>query len=224
MNSRKKFEWRREIKRYKRDIDNDFHLSGRFSMKLDEWLISDEEKKKLADWLKEQPTLLLAHADDGVIWGKVANSELITSQNILPALSPELRAATLQQCRLFNHCGEWLIWRDGSVFHARLVLDKEVKQDVVGIEAFDETQMLWGTYHDNTLSHEGFTVVYEGQGLRHAVPVEASEGCFGTEIDEHKRFRPLRLTVRHYVEEDANGFARVTLSRLVKLWIDCWRK
>jgi CRISPR-associated protein (TIGR03984 family) len=216
--SEEKFQWQREFKHYHHHINSSFQLSGQFSAKLDDWLASDEDRQKLAAWLNEQPTILLAHADDGVIWGKVANGSLIISHSVLPDLLPELRAETLQQCRLFNPRGEWLIWRDGASFGTRLITDEEVEE---GIEAFDEHQMLWGTYRDDKHSRDGFTVVYEGQGLLHAPPIDVPKECFGTEPDERKLHRPLRLTVRHYLEDDSDGFARITVSRLVKLWIDC---
>ncbi len=55
---------------------------------------------------------LLAHAEDGVIWGRLDGEELITSHTIAPKYSPPLRAVTLQTVRLFAPVGELLVWRD----------------------------------------------------------------------------------------------------------------
>lgn len=77
----------------------------------------DENFRRAPDaWLTEQAQhhglhFLLAHADDGVIWGRVDNDGLHTSHRIA-AQSPQLRAVTLQQCRLFGPAGELLVWRD----------------------------------------------------------------------------------------------------------------
>jgi CRISPR-associated protein (TIGR03984 family) len=77
------------------------------------------------------------------------------------------------------------------------------------VDAIDEGQILWGT--DVEEEKGGFTVMRDGaQGLRHAVPLSVT-GKF----DEQTR--PLRLKVRHYLEEDTNGFTRIVASRLVKV-------
>lgn len=212
---------RREIKYYRWNIARDIRLSKMFGNSFEGWFSTKVNQQKLGNWLKTRDKILLAHADDGVIWGKEENDTLVTSHTIVPEFSPKLRAETLQQCRLFNVEGELLIWRDETGFRARLIQDKEVPKQEGEVEAFDEEQMLWGTYRDAICSRDGFTVVYEGQGLHHAVPLSPNiltEECFGKEREEHKRKRPLRLTVRHYVEYDKNGFARITLSRLVKLY------
>jgi CRISPR-associated protein (TIGR03984 family) len=157
-------------------------------------------------WLHEQAaqaaqgTLLLAHADDGVIWGKVVDGTLLT----MPQNTP-LRAETLQQARLFNAQGECYVWRDGDgKFYARIITDSEGAP----IECFDEPQILWGDRAE--LVDHGFTMMSDGaQGLVHYVPIQVTKARAGK--------RPLRLTVRHYLKQDDNGFVRVAYSRLVKL-------
>lgn len=156
-------------------------------------------------WLHEQvgsaetDTLLLAHADDGVIWGKVVNGALITKPQ-------ELNSVTLQQARLFNKNAEYFVWRDGDGnFHARIITESEGK----GCEYFDEDQVLWGN-HAEKPDGDGFTKMSDGaQGLVHYVPINVTKA----ESD----WRPLRLTVRHYLNTDARGFVYVAFSRLVCL-------
>jgi CRISPR-associated protein (TIGR03984 family) len=166
-------------------------------------------------WLQDQANRhrlkwLLAHADDGVIWGKVENGQLITSDSVAPEVSPPLRIETLQQGRLFAEHAELLLWRDGdNRWHARLIQDAGEKETKTFDEAIDEPWILWGT--DPTPLANGFTLMNDGmQGLRHAVPLVV-RGKF----DEASR--PLRLWVRHYVQDDENGFTRIVASRLLDL-------
>ena len=177
--------------------------------KLDAHTINTEPFPEALDpvvWLREQAeqaeqgTLLLAHADDGVIWGKIVNGALLT----MPSNTP-LRAETLQQARLFNSAGECYVWRDGDgKFHARVIEDDKGEP----IEYFDEPQILWG---DRARSAEhGFTEMSDGaQGLVHYVPIEVTKARSGK--------RPLRLIVRHYLKIDEHGFVRVAYSRLLAL-------
>src|SRR5689334_18044010 len=71
----------------------------------------------LLAWLLEQALAyrldyLLAHADDGVIWGKVVDHHLVVSSEVAPKISPALQWETLQTARLFGQPGELLGWRD----------------------------------------------------------------------------------------------------------------
>lgn len=179
-------------------------------------VVSVQGLDNLKAWLQEQATKhgldwLLAHADDGVIWGSrdAGNGQLL----IAPELP--LRLKTLQQARLFSPAGELLLWRDGeNAFHARLIREcsEAEAKNATFTEAFDERQMLWGTDAEPHEQDTGFTVMSDGaRGLRHVAPLHV-EGSFGEER------RPLRLRVRHYLEEDdASGFVQITASRLVEL-------
>ena len=161
-----------------------------------------------ADWLVAQAQAfglryLLAHADDGVIWGRIDGDGLHTSQGIAPA-SPPLRASTLQQARLFGPAGELLLWRDDDSWRARVVTDVPGNDD----DIIDEDQILWGDTIEAT--KDGFTLLREGaQGMRHAVPI--------TVTAEQLKHHQLRLRVRHYITENEDGEATITLSRLVQL-------
>jgi CRISPR-associated protein (TIGR03984 family) len=163
-------------------------------------------------------TTLLAHADDGVIWGRVASGQLVLSGQAFPDVSPLLRASTLQQVRLFGEQAELLVWRDGDgEWLARLLRDeKDVSDDQW---CLDECQLLWGD-HEAGESVDGFTLVADGQqGLRHAVPLPARDILFGP-----PGWHPLRLKVRHYLARDEDGMLVIVQGRLVELQVEEWKE
>ncbi len=175
----------------------------------------------IKDWLQKHAVAhglqwLLAHADDGVIWGRVDNGQFVTSHdaaqndNEAETVCPSLRLTTLQQARLFSQNAELLLWRDGdNAWHARLLREAKAGETPTFASGFDEPQILWGT--DCRPLPYSFTLMTDGaQGMRHAVPLAIS----GTFKEEK---RPLRLVVRHYIGEDASGFVRIVASRLVEL-------
>lgn len=169
-----------------------------------------------ATWLVRQGkehdlTTLLAHACDGVIWGRMNGARLVVSHEVFNDVSPELRPETLQQARLFSDRAELLAWRDGEgEWQARLLRDGEGAGDRW---CFDEPQILWGDDQEGDSMH-GFTCVTDGQqGLRHVVPL--------TEIPfTGSGERPLRLGVRHYLEADEDGMLTIVHSRLTGVWAD----
>jgi len=171
------------------------------------------ETDGLRTWLVEQAkqyrlTTLLAHADEGVIWGKVENGALVTADEVFEQMGfPSLNWQTLQQARLFGLEAELLLWRVDDQWQARLV--KENEGQVVTF--YDEFQMLWGTYWKGQA--QGFTLVTDGGNRhRHAPPINAPQEMF-----PGKNQRPLRLQVRHYLAIAKDGLHRVMLSRLVNL-------
>lgn len=166
----------------------------------------------LNGWLEAQAqqhqlTYLLAHADDGVIWGHFHQGYLCTSNRVLRE-SPPLHIETLQQCRIFGQEGEILLWKADGSWKAGLVTDPDT-------ETIEEKQLLLGT-HGKIHASEGFTVLWDGaQGLKHAVPF--------TQIElqaNQKLTQSLRLLVHHYIDYDEDGVARITLSRLVNFTTD----
>lgn len=168
----------------------------------------------LLQWLQKKARqyelkYLLAHADDGVIWGKFdrENSQLITSgdDDVFPQFA-KLRLCTLQQCRIFGKNAEVMLWKVGDNWKARLIKDDNNPECLT-----DENQILWGTQSEGE-PKKGFTLVSDGsQGLKHAVPL------IGITF-KGKDYRPLRLKVRHYIDYDNEGVARIYLSRLVDLY------
>lgn len=166
------------------------------NLDINQWLENQAEKYQL--------NFLLAHAEDGVIWGKFKDGHLLTSDSVFDFL-PKIRSLTLQQCRAFGETSEVMLWRTDKGFKARLI------QDEKDTEFISENHILWGTKADKTC--DDFTLVSDGsQGLRHAVPL--------TDItfdENQKLYRPLRLGVHHYIDYDDFGVARINLSRLVNL-------
>lgn len=148
-------------------------------------------------WLAGQTNyaFALAHANDGVIWGRFDNNQWMWSSGIAPA-SPQLRASALQQLRLFGASGELFLWRSGARFAGRTIEDGAGE----GVECFDEAQLLWGKPHGDARS--GFQLMREGaQGMLHAPPEAiAREG---------------KLMTRNYIGYDEDGCALVIASRLV---------
>jgi CRISPR-associated protein (TIGR03984 family) len=148
---------------------------------------------------------LLAHAEDGVIWGKFHDGNLITADSVFSQFA-KLRKLTLQQCRIFGDTSEVMLWKTDEGFKTRLIQDEE------NTEFIAENQILWGTQAEKIC--EGFTLVSDGsQGLCHAVPL--ADINFDA---KQKLYRPLRLCISHYINYDEEtGLARIYLSRLVNL-------
>lgn len=173
----------------------------------------DEFHDSPAAWLIEQAPAhnlrwLLAHADDGVIWGEVQGDKLRLSSNAFPEVSPPLRGITLQQLRLFGENGELLLWRTDDGFTARLLLDG---QGTKMVECFEEPYLLWGTHVEET--KDGFSKLCQGaQGLRHTPPVHLRA------TDDGKLEGHVTLVVRHYLDYDEDGQAYVNTSRLVRVY------
>lgn len=163
-------------------------------------------------WLAQQMNAampwLLAHADDGVIWGKrQPDGRLLLSGDVFPDtdVAVPLRAVTLQQARVFGPAGELLIWRTEAGFAGRLLEDANLRLEKLREE--DERHLLWRQGSPVKVDAIAeFALLQEGaQGQRHAPPV----------IPSGNR-RPW-LKVRHYVDYDDEGQAFIALSRLVGL-------
>ena len=195
--------------------------------------IADDFEADLTEWLlvlgrQHSLKYLLAHADDGVIWGIIEDEILKLSGDVFPNISPALQTGTLQQARLFGDTAELLLWAVNGAWQARLIQDGTGKQT----DYYDEKQILWGnTVKDPAKDKKnGFTLVTDGvMGHRHAVPKNCSLSSF-TRYNKNKKkdepYRPLRLKVRHYLSptpatpdtpDTDNGQMVVSLSRLVDL-------
>ncbi|MGF2035607.1 MAG: type III-D CRISPR-associated protein Csx19 [Nostoc sp. CmiVER01] len=172
----------------------------------------------LRKWLQEKVQsseynlkYLLAHAEDGVIWGYFdSEANLITPtepEELFPKYKfPLFNYETLQQGRVFGDSAEIMFWRTEDGLKAILIKDNK------DTEFLTEKQILWGTQAEEV--KDKFTLVSDGsQGLRHAVPVT------GIEFNKtEKSYRPLYLIVHNYIDYDENiGLARIYLSRLVSL-------
>lgn len=173
-----------------------------------------DEELELKDWINSQADkynlqYILAHADDGVIWGHFRTGYLTTSEpsNLSNSPSPLLRVVTLQQCRIFGKSGEILLWKSNNTWQSRFLIDPPDKEHII-----EERQLLWGT-HGKKREPEGFTYLKDGsQGLKHAVPFTEIE------LDEDGKLKKsVQLVVHHFIGYDDDGLARIVLSRLVDL-------
>jgi CRISPR-associated protein (TIGR03984 family) len=160
-------------------------------------------------WLQRQARagdVLLAHQDDGAIWGKAhADGDWVTSNAVLNT-SPALRSDYLWSARLFNARREILLWRDGDGnWRAREIADEMGEGEPAFVEWYDEPQLLWGDHGKHeVVNGVTFAVLEEGaQGLRHAPPKAIAERG--------------KLSTRNYIGYDEDGCAFVKASRLVVL-------
>lgn len=169
-----------------------------------------KDDDELRSWLASQaPSVstqtpyLLAHADDGVIWGRFDNGKLtIANQIFTESNFPTLRLCTLQQCRIFGKQGEVLLWKYGEKWKWRFIGNPEENFIL-------EAQILWGTHGER---RDNFTLLWDGsQGLKHAVPLGIVAGS------DRKLDQPVRLVVHHYINYNEEGVAYIYRSRLVDL-------
>ena len=170
------------------------------------------------EWLRQQSKagdVLLAHQDDGVVWGKAhKDGDWVTSDAVL-STSPALKGDYLWSARLFNAQREILLWRDGDGnWRAREIADEVGEGEPAFVEWYDEPQLLWGDHgkHKKVVGDVTFAVLEEGaQGLRHAPPIELPFDAHGS-LGSSTRACVL---VRHYLAKE--DVARVIASRLVEL-------
>ncbi|NJL55247.1 TIGR03984 family CRISPR-associated protein [bacterium] len=178
--------------------------------------------ERLRTWLEKlakrrQLDYLLAHANDGVIWGHFQQGELLTSGDLQSNAYqyPRLCLKTLQQCRIFGLAGEVLAWRSGNTWQARFVSepDHQNKGNQIEAKKIDEKQILLGN-HGRKHPEQGFTELWEGrEGLRHAVPYTTDDITID---DKNQLSHRICLVIHHYFAYDADGIAGITCSRLVR--------
>lgn len=156
---------------------------------------------------------LLAHCDDGVEWGRrdADDEPWRLSSAAFPDISPPIGHVNVQQLRLFGPDAELLIWRVDDGFLGRRMADASPLDVGDPRRAAEETYVVLG---DRRLEgpRDGFTLVGNAAGSRHAVPLECPDDDFKA------RHMPLRLRVRHYFEQNSEtGVVRVAASRILTL-------
>lgn len=113
--------------------------------------------------------------------------------------------------RIFGSTQEILIWRLEGGFRGRTLTDTNEELENA-LRPIAEEHILVG---DRLLANpkEGFSLVGEANGTRHAVPLN----CEVADFQAQGRIQwPLRLTVKHYLAEDnETGSLRIAVSRLV---------
>jgi CRISPR-associated protein (TIGR03984 family) len=171
------------------------------SVEIDATFLEDPRAWLAGRASREMP-YLLAHADDGVIWGRWEDDgALRLTGEVFPEVQVDLRAETLRQARVFGPGGELRVWRRDEGFDACRLQDRDLESDGY----FDVDYLLW---QQGAVSQqrEGFALLREGQrGLVHAPPV--------VPVSDQ---RPA-LQIRHYVTYDEQDQAKISLSRLVDL-------
>lgn len=179
---------------------------GEFAADFGAWLV--QQAAGLAS--ATQSVFMLIHADDGVIWGRIAQGQLLKPD--ASDWTPPLRPLTVQQCRLFGDLGELFIWREAEgSWRGRKLLDDsaqaknyqliEEKQMLVGTRVYNPAQDKTG-FPPPPLLPSAFTALIDvSTGMRQIVP------CAVVQL-------PVRLTVLHYLSEDEDGQALIKCSRL----------
>lgn len=148
---------------------------------------------------------LLAHCDDGVIWGTRRGGGWSLSSGLFGGVSPPLHADEVQQLRLFGEDREVLLWRGVGGLVGR-VLARAQDGDPLCRPLGAEFVVLGDRRIDGA---DDFTLVGDAAGSRHAVPLELAAGAL------RDGRRPLRLRVTHHLGRDADtGAVRVVASRL----------
>lgn len=152
------------------------------------------------DWLQQQAGLdgfkfALAHADDGVIWGRF-EAGWQWSGDSFNQVSPLLRLITLQQLRLFGNQAELFLWQTHQGLTGRLLAEGSGEP----YEYYDEARLLWGA---RQAEKNGFVLMNEGkQGLRHTPPLEIAQTG--------------QLQTRHYLAyNNDDGCVKIVASRLM---------
>ncbi len=183
--------------------------------------LNPETCRAVLEWVAGGPTpagfdrcliWLLAHCRDGVTWGRRENLSWPLSATPFPDLCPAVSADNLLEMRLFGKREEIMIWRSEEEFLGRRLVDEPQQSEDSPLRPHDETRILSG---DRLLEgpKDGFSRVKTAAGTQQAVPLEC------TESDFKDGWWPLRLSVRHYFEQEPHtGAVRVAASRLVHLF------
>jgi len=154
----------------------------------------------------------LAHCDNGVTWGVRKGDEWHQSSDVFPKLSPVPSAGNLQQIRLFDERAELLAWKMGDHFAGRVLRDRNDAGTPQWATPLSETWLLTG---DRLLQEkDGFFVVGDGFGCRHAIPLDhCTDGDF-----EGGQQHPLVMNIRHYFERnEETGVVRIAATRVVSI-------
>jgi CRISPR-associated protein (TIGR03984 family) len=176
-------------------------------------MLTPDTNQELRAWLAAQAAAyqlrwLLAHSEDGAIWGLHEHAALQLSSDVLPVGARTLRWERLVQARLFGSAAELLLWPGPQGWQARIRHDRAG----TGHAVIDEQQLLWGTWSAAPERNSPpFTLLAEGrQGIQHAPPL-ASELATLPPASE----RRASLLVRHYLHEDDSGMTRIADGRLM---------
>lgn len=168
---------------------------------------------------------LLAHCYDGVVWGYLCGDSWSLSNSAFPGISPEISETNLLEMRIFDDSREIMLWKRRSGIAGRVIRDSKayLSQDDP-FRPLDDAYVLWGSRLLEV--RNGFSLVEEPTGVRHAVPVPCTKDDFplvGSETTG-RPWHPLRLDVRWYFSEDEqSGAVHIAASRLFDVRKEAYR-
>ena len=120
------------------------------------------------DRVKGSTKWLLAHQDDGVIWGYRDNDIWKLSSEAFPNISPKLNMERIQQLRIFGIEEEFLFWRDSKTVKCRVVDGGHKANIPEWAASFEESFIILGDRVVES-TRDGFTVIGNAQGSRQAI-------------------------------------------------------
>lgn len=159
--------------------------------------------------------ILLVHALDGVIWGRIKKNDLFLSCDIETGNdhhSPEFRWSTITQLRMFSDKSELFLRRTSN----RHVITRFISENEKDTEpdyrmTMSEDYLLWGNYAepvDSVFSR----LEDRRKGFVHFAPVTTDN-----QITVRAEKSIPVIGVRHYVKEDRSGFFDVAATRLMNV-------
>ncbi len=170
----------------------------------------------LATQMSDERPFLLAHTDDGVVWGRWDGSAMLTSHQVAAGtdsdgISPPLNGILVQQAFVFGEQSEIRLFRDElGNWTARKIGDMADNKNII-----IESQLLIGDEVIKGWPKDGFTHLRDKkqQGLDQIVPLPIT----GANIVAGER---PRLRIHHFITYDEDsGEARIGLSRLAHVYL-----
>lgn len=165
------------------------------------WSLGNGKPRDLPDAYR----WLLAHCDDGIVWGRHEGGSWQLSSRAFPELIAAIKPGgrNVQQLRLFGPGEELLLWRDDADFRGRRLIEVDDGELPEWLRPEEEEHLLVG--RTNKRVNDGFTHFLDASGRYQVLPVATEREGW-----------PLRLVLRHYFESDnQTGSVRVAASRLV---------
>ncbi len=144
-------------------------------------------------------TYALIHAVHAVRFIALTGRDFNTAPDLV--LGPGL----VQEIRVFAKSGELHLWRAGTEFHWRVLLDSSIPDDQDHFHV-DSRYYLWG----NHLAGDGCTLVDRDRGMSIVLPVAGTPNSRAHAT----------CTVRNYLCYDDDGRVQVLDSRLVSLAVE----
>ncbi|MBF0502755.1 MAG: hypothetical protein HQM09_21655 [Candidatus Riflebacteria bacterium] len=171
-------------------------------------MIGDISSGKRPSSASKDESWLLAHCDDGVVWGHAEpdNERLHLSWEAFAGISPAIKTERLQSLRLFCHNAEILIWKAENEFRGRLLMDAPVSDE--SMKPLRRSVCLLGTRVVST--SKGFSLLEDKNGSRHAPPLNVT---FCDRPGEAGRINILD----YFSKDDESGKIRISASRLSSL-------